>query len=246
MEQTLRAIVLSRRDVGESDRRLTILSEERGLIHVVAKGARKVGSRLAGCSEPLAVCEIQIARGKLREFVTQAQPITSFPGLREDFDRLSCGLALLELVASTTPGERPDPDLFTFLIVALKHLELHSRPLAVLAWAEVRLLEISGHLPSFGRCVETGATIREGDPWFSPTSGGYLSAERAHTAADRIRTRAEVLIGLDKLANLEEPPPNLRFAEDCLRLLHLIWHEIAHSNLPASEQLLKSLQAFRN
>jgi DNA repair protein RecO (recombination protein O) len=66
MTQMLRALVLRRRDAGESDRALTLLTEERGLVEVVAKGARKVGSRLAGCSEPLAVCELEVAKGKAR------------------------------------------------------------------------------------------------------------------------------------------------------------------------------------
>ena len=94
---TLRAIVLKRKDSGESDRALTCLTEERGLVDVIAKGARKSGSRLSGSSEPLSVCEMEVAKGKAREFLTQAQPVMTFPKLREDYDRLAAGLAFAEI-----------------------------------------------------------------------------------------------------------------------------------------------------
>lgn len=236
----LRALVLLRRDSGENDRRLTLLTEERGLVEVIAKGARKGGSRLAGCSEPLAVCEIEVAKGKAREFMVQAQPITSFPGLREDYDRLSAALAFAELIASTTPHERPELDLFPFTLVALKSIELHEKPLVALAWCELKLLAIVGHLPSFDACVETGLPIQEAAPLFSPSGGGYVVASAGQSLPDRIRTTPEVLIGLAKLAELEEPPRNFKRVEDSLKLLHQVWREIAGRPLPAHEAVIRN------
>ena len=236
----LRALVLVRRDSGESDRRLTLLTEERGLVEVIAKGARKGGSRLAGCSEPLAVCEIEVAKGKAREFMVQAQPITSFPGLREDYDRLSAALAFAELIASTTPYERPEMDLFPFTLVALKSIELHGKPLVALAWSELKLLEIVGHLPSFDACVETGVPIQEAAPLFSPSAGGYVVSSAGQALPDRVKTTAEVLVGLAKLAELEEPPRNFRRVEESLKLLHQVWREIAGRQLPAHESLVRN------
>lgn len=246
MEQTLRAIVLRRRDAGESDRRLTVLSEERGLVDVFAKGARKAGSRLAGCSEPLAVSVMQVAKGKQREFLTQAQPITSFPGLRDDYDRLACGLSLAEVAAQTTPHERPEPELFTFLLVALKHVETHEKPLVALVWALAGLLDVTGHRPSFDLCAETGAKIAEANPWYSSAAGGYVRESAASSFSDRTRTRPEVLIGLARLLDCEEPPPNLKFAEECLGLLQRIWTDIAGRDLATLDQMLKSLHIAAN
>ena len=218
-----------------------MLSEERGLIDVIAKGARKGGSRLAGCSEPLAVCEMQVAKGKAREFVTQAQPITSFPGFRQDYDRLLCGLAFAEIIASVTPHERPDPELFTFMLVALKQIESHPKPIVATAWAEVGLLQVIGSVPSFDRCVETGVKIQEAEPFFSPAAGGYVVHSLALTLGDRIKTKAEVLVGLSKLTELDEPPSNLKLAEETLQLLHRIWLEIAGRALTAHSQLLEAV-----
>ncbi len=238
MSETLHAIVLRRTDAGESDRRLTLLTEERGRVDVIAKGARKAGSRLAGASEPLSVSIFHVAAGKRQQFVSQAQPVTSYPGLREDFDRLAAAIAIAEIVSATTPHDRPEEALFGFVVGALKMIEVHEKPFVALAWAEVKLLETTGHLPSFDRCVESGVRVREAMPYFVPSAGGYVAAERAATMPGRIRTHAEVLVGLAKLVELDLPPPNLKRLPESLRLLFETWREIAQTNLPAVEAVL--------
>ena len=65
-----------------------MLSQEAGVMDVVAKGARKAASRLAGSSEPLSACILHVAEGKKNAFVTQVQPVSSFPGLRSPVPNL--------------------------------------------------------------------------------------------------------------------------------------------------------------
>lgn len=236
---TVHAIVLKRRDSGESDRRLTILTEELGKVDVVAKGARKTASRLAGISDPLCVGRLEIAEGKLNRFVTQAQPLRSFPGLRTDYERLGFALALCELYAAVLPFDQPFPEAHELLFASLRHLETHPKPIVVLVWAEVQLLAISGFMPQFERCVSTDAEIKEGEPFLSPRAGGYVCDEAASPHTDRFRTRAEVLYGLVRLPELESPPANLKFADETLADLLPFWRAIAEAPLPANETAVR-------
>lgn len=236
---TVHAIVLKRRDSGESDRRLTILTEELGKVDVVAKGARKAASRLAGISDPLCVSRLEIAEGKLNRFVTQAQPMRSFPGLRTDYERLGFALALCELYAAVLPLEQPFPEAHELLFASLRHLETHPKPIVALVWAEVHLLAISGFMPQFERCVTTDQPIAEGDPFLSPRAGGYVCDQAASPHTDRFRSRAEVLYGLVKLPDLEAPPTNLKFADETLADLLPFWRAIAEAPLPANETAVR-------
>ena len=118
-ERIVHAIVLRRRDSGESDRRLTVLTEEYGKIDVLAKGARKGGSRLSGVSDPLSAAVMNLAEGKRNLFITQAQPLHSFRGLRNDYDRLTGALALVELFAAILPIDEPFPEAYALLAQSL-------------------------------------------------------------------------------------------------------------------------------
>ncbi|HEY0865775.1 MAG TPA: DNA repair protein RecO [Fimbriimonas sp.] len=242
MERIVHAIVLRRRDAGESDRRLTILSEEMGKLDVVAKGARKAASRLAGSSDPLSVAVMNLAEGKLNRFVTQAQPVTSFPGLRSDYDRLQFGLALCELCAAVLPIEQPVPEAYELLLKSLAMLEVHQKPIVALVWAQVHLLSVSGFLPQLDACVVTGEPVAVPEPFVSPRAGGIVSDASSGRYADRFRTRREVLIGIRRLADVEQPPANLRFAEEALATLLPFWQEIAAIPLPANDAVVKDVR----
>lgn len=241
-ELTVQAIVLRRRDVGDNDRRLTLLTAELGKLDVIAKGAKKSGSRLAGASEPLTASVFGIVTGRRTAYVVQVQPIDSYRGLRTDFDRLRCGLAHAELVAAICPYEQPVPEIHALTSECLAALESHPRPVVALVWAEMRLMEASGFHPEFDRCVVSGIEVAEAEPWISPHAGGYVRDEDAPRFNDRFKTRAEVLYGLRRLAALESPPPALKFAPECARALLPFWRALAESPLPANETLVRELE----
>jgi DNA repair protein RecO (recombination protein O) len=206
-----------------------------GKIDVVAKGARKAGSRLAGSSDPLTVAKLSIATGKKNQFITQTQPLGSFRGLRTDFERLSFALALCELYSVVVPWEEPFPEAYELLTRSLSLLESHEKPLVALIWAELQLLSLTGFLPAFDRSCVDGGKIAEAQPWVSPHAGGYVSDADAMRYTDRVRTRAEVLYGLGRMALIETPPANLKFAEESLWLLLHFWRAVAEAPLPANE-----------
>ena len=240
-EITVDAVVLRRRDSGESDRRLTLFTQQFGKLDVVAKGARKPTSRLAGSSDPLTVARFTFAAGKQNRYITQAQPASGFLAFRQDYDRLQIGLAMLELAEAVLPWEHPDEDAFLTLMRALAHLNAHEKPYVAFLWAQLRLLDVSGFLPLFVQCAVTGAPLKEARAWFSPSAGGYVSPGAALEYGDRELVAAEVLMGLGKLAEREDPPANFKMAQDSGQLLLRVWRNVIDAPLKANEALVASM-----
>jgi DNA repair protein RecO (recombination protein O) len=242
-DQTVNAIVLRRERAGENDRRVILLTQELGKIDAYAKGAAKGTSRLSAVTEPMCASVMTLATGRTGKsrYITQAQPLFSFPGLRGDYDRLHFGLALTELAAAVLPWQAQFPHYFERLAAALAAIEHHEKPVVGLCWGLVRLLEAAGLLPDFDKCVETGRPIRESVGYLSPQAGGYVCEERSVAYTDRYRVRAEALIGLQRLAALERPPGNLKFAEECLRALYPLCVSAAEAPLPALAAVYESL-----
>ncbi|MCW5942957.1 MAG: DNA repair protein RecO [Fimbriimonadaceae bacterium] len=240
-EETLHAVVLRRRDSGENDRSLTLMTLEQGKIEATAKGARKAGSRLGAASEPLAHVCAQVSVGPKRRYVSQVKPLGSFSAVRGDYQRLHGALALCELYAAVLPFDQPDPEAYDLLLLSLRALADHPRPTVAAIWAEVRLLETAGFAPQFDRCAQSSGPIGENPAWFSPQAGGYVSAELAAGCADRFLVSAETLLGLARIGDLEEPPANLKRSDEALVLLHRYWVSVAGMRLAAHEAFLQVL-----
>ncbi len=240
-EASVTAIVLQRTESGESDRRLTLLTLELGKIDVIASGARKGGSRLAGISEPLVFAKMQLAIGRHRRFVTQAQPLTSYPKLRSDYDVLTCGLAIAELAGAHVPYEAPVPEVFEALSKGLSALGGAESSVLPFVWFSARLMADEGLMPDWTVCAVTGSPVLHTPVWVSPSAGGVVEEASADGLSDRMRVSAEALIGIDRIARLSEPPPKLKRAHECAVVLHRFWQGTLDALLPAGETVVRAL-----
>lgn len=205
MSRTYKAtgINLKSMPFGESDRLLTILTRELGLIRVLAPGARKHRSRLGGRTSLFVVNELLIAQGRSLDKITQAETLESYAGLGQDLGKLAAGQYLAELVLSQALSDQPQEELFALLSEHLSRLEsLPNRPgpesltqlVAYLTHGIYHLLALAGTAPQVHACCVTQRPLIPNftDPnWrvgFSSLAGGTVS--------------------LSELANLQAEPPS--------------------------------------
>jgi DNA repair protein RecO (recombination protein O) len=114
--------------IGETDRLLTILTREQGLIRAVAPGARKHKSRLGGRSGQFVINDLLVIQGKQLDKVVQAETVQSFPGLATDLTKLTASQYLAELVLCQALSEQPQGELFSLFVEHLERLEQASAP----------------------------------------------------------------------------------------------------------------------
>ncbi len=232
-QKTVEALVLRRRDVGEADRRLTLLTREDGRMNVIARGARKAASRLAAISEPLTLGEFHVATGTKQAYVLQASIRDVFPGLRADYNRLTLALGLAEVYAAFTQGGVSHEDEFDSLVNGLHAIEVAENTSAAAVWALLRALDIEGVAPYWLHYVDTEGEILETPCYVSPSAGGPVTFEVGRRTRDAYLAKVEVLIGLQKTSELSLPPPKLRMADEALKVLfHYLCH-VCHDPLPA-------------
>ena len=109
--------------LGESDRLLSILTQEYGLIRVVAPGVRKQRSKLGGRSELFVVNELLISKGRSLDRINQAETIQSYSGLSQNLGKLAASQYLAELVLHQALREHPQTELFCLLNEHLGRIE---------------------------------------------------------------------------------------------------------------------------
>lgn len=179
------AIVLRHRRLGEADRIVTLLVPARGRVDAVAKGALRPRSKLGGHLEPLTHVDVVLAHGRSMDVITQAETIEAFPAIREDLERLSAALYLLELTTRLTHEHHEAAHAYAVLHAALLRLERGDGVHLATRSGELALLEASGFRPEWGRCIACGEAVpAEGTLAWSPTGGGVLCAACRGQSAD--------------------------------------------------------------
>jgi DNA repair protein RecO (recombination protein O) len=187
MSRTYKAtgINLKSKPLGESDRLLTILTREFGLVQAVAMGARKHNSKLAGRSGLFVVNDLLIARGRSLDKVAQADTLESYPGLGLDLKKLTASQYLAELCLCQALSDQPQDELFLLLNEHLQRLERSPAHLimAHLTHAVFQMLVLAGIAPQVYACCMTRRAIAPNfshSDWrtgFSIPAGGTVTLE---------------------------------------------------------------------
>ena len=202
MNRTYKAtgINLKSAPIGESDRVLTVLTREFGLIRAVAPGVRKQRSSIGGRSELFVVNELLIAKGRSLDKITQASTVESYPGLSRNLGKLCAAQYLAELAIASALSDEPQEELFLLLGEHLSRLErlsdrteIQSAALLIahLDQGIFHLLALAGLAPQVQVCCATRHPLNPNfsDPkWqtgFSIPSGGTFSlSELANLEAE--------------------------------------------------------------
>ena len=182
--------------LGESDRLLTVLTREFGLIRAIAPGARKHKSSLRGRSNLFVINNLLLVKGRSLDKVIQAESIESFPLLGNNLGKLTAGQYLAELVLCQALANQPQPELFALLWEHLTRLHQRSPSLtlASLVQATYHFLAYGGLTPQVFRCCLTQKPIMPdlANPnWsanFDAASGGIIAEQPARVSNDTLST----------------------------------------------------------
>lgn len=202
--------------MGESDRLVTVLTKEHGLVRAIAPGARKHKSRLGGRSGLFVVNDVLFTRGKSIDKLIQAETLKSFPGLSRDLAKLTASQYLAEIVLALALTEQPQEELYYLLIEHLSRLEAATKNnvLPCLAQATFHFLALAGVAPEVFRCClsRVPLTVELGNTdWkvgFSVSSGGAVAAEEIERLeCDRLKAVKQRIAERDAQRQQSSPMP---------------------------------------
>jgi DNA repair protein RecO (recombination protein O) len=169
------AVVLRTHKLGEADRIVVLMTAGRGKVRAVAKGIRKTKSRFGGRLEPPGHVSLLLYEGRNLDVVNQAETVDHHRPLREDLDRMTDALALVEAVDQVAQEGEANLALFKMLTAALRVLaESDERPPLLVASFYWKLLALEGVAPILDECVRCGAPDLVS---FDPAEGGTLCRE---------------------------------------------------------------------
>lgn len=115
----LPGIVLENSAVGEFDRRVVILTKERGRITAFAKNARKPKSPFLACTQPFTYAEFEVYASRDAYRLEGVENVKFFEGLREDLETVFYASFFCETAGFYSRENNDDSELFKLLYVSL-------------------------------------------------------------------------------------------------------------------------------
>lgn len=170
------AIVLRKIDYQEADRIITFLTPDHGKLSGIAKGAKRIRSRVGPSLEVLTHGQLVYfdRPGKGLVSINHFDILASFRRVREDLIRSSSCQYLAELIIHFIPEREAAPEVFSLLLKAMHGIAGSRDPEAILRIFEIRFLSLAGFAPKMDACVLCGRT--DGVFGFSMKEGGLVCA----------------------------------------------------------------------
>ncbi len=186
-----RGIVMRRTKLAESDLIITLLADRPAQLRVVAKGARKPASKLAGAMNLGNEVELLVSEGRSLGVVSEARLVRSHAKVAGEYDRAVLVDAVLDCACELTAEGDHDPRVLPLLSATLDALEAaESDSLPLLAAAFVlKAAAMQGFRPCLDTCVRCGEAVElageaqgAGGVAFDIAEGGVVCPECAGRA----------------------------------------------------------------
>ena len=165
LTQRVKGLSLKVGPLGESDRLLTILSEENGISRLAIPGARKPKSRL-GATSPFNLLDLHIVGKKNLKRVTQIKILKCYANLGKHIETLSAAQAISELIMITVGNEDPQKDLLKLVLIHLNRLDDLNKTdfdsllaLAISVQSCIHILALGGYCLPLQTCCYSGSKL---------------------------------------------------------------------------------------
>ncbi|HUC87344.1 MAG TPA: DNA repair protein RecO [Candidatus Saccharimonadales bacterium] len=170
-----RAIIIGRHNFGEADRIVVLLTPDRGVIRGVAKGVRKIKSRLAGHLELFSESDLMLSEGRNLDVITSARLVQHL-AVGDNYDRMRLAYLVAEMVNRLSSEEEPHPGLYDLVRETYAELGAGVPDVTLELWFKLRLLDRLGYRPELKDCMICHTSASDRQYAFNVELGGIVDA----------------------------------------------------------------------
>ena len=165
-------IIASDTNYGETSKILNVITKEKGLISMMAKGCKNLKSPLRSVSSKLTYGTfiIYYKENKIST-LKEVSILDNFKNLKKDITSISYAAYMLELSEGVIK-QNNNPHIFDLLIQSLKKINEGFDPLVIMNILELKYLEYLGVMPIIDSCAICGK--KTGIVTLSSYRGGYV------------------------------------------------------------------------
>jgi DNA repair protein RecO (recombination protein O) len=179
MTYQVKGIILKKQDYRESDRLFIIYTDELGKIEAVAKGVKKIKSKMAGHLDLFFEIDFMVALGKTYYQIAGADIRKNFNNMKKDLAKTVLGSFCLEIVDNFVKPGHPDYKIYRLLREFLNVLNNSDKKnflenYALLKFFIIKLMSLLGWEPELYNCLKCKNKIMPNGNFFDAGRGGLV------------------------------------------------------------------------
>lgn len=124
---TTNGIIIRERPVGENDKFVEILTEDKGIIEAKVRGGRKITSKNAAATQLLTYSKLCLNKLNSGYVVNSSQTLNVFFNIRFDVKKLALAAYLSDILRFSTPPEEPAKEPLRLFLNTLHFLDKGNR-----------------------------------------------------------------------------------------------------------------------
>lgn len=141
-------MVLKQMPIAEYDRRVCILTKERGKIAAFARGARKPGNRLSAATNPFCFGKFRLYAGRDSYTMADAEIQNYFEGLMTDYEGAYYGMYFMEVADYYARENNDEREMLKLLYQSLRAVCAPSLPNPLVKCVfELKAVAVNGEFP---------------------------------------------------------------------------------------------------
>ena len=156
MQVVTQGLIIKEQAVGESDRLVTILTKDEGVVRAFARRAKNLKDSKNAATGLLCYSRLKLSKGRDTYNVNEAFPIEVFFGLRKDVTALALAQYFCQLAVELVPEGVESSEYLRLVLNALHFLCQGTRPQPLLkAIVELRMVSEAGYMPNLAYCANS-------------------------------------------------------------------------------------------
>lgn len=219
MKLFTKGLVIKEQIIGESDRLVTLLTADYGILKAFAHRAKQTKSKLNSSTTLFAYSDFVLRESKNSYVVEDATSVEIFFDLRKDIERLTLAQYFVQLAFELSAEGQPEEELLNLTLNSLYLLCNNKKDqLLVKSVYELRSVCIGGYMPNIIACDECGTY--ETDIMYFDIVEGKIYCDKCGASKGIMVTKS--IIKAIRFICLSEPQKVFSFTldDDNLKLLN--------------------------
>ena len=155
---TVTGMVLSSMPISDYDKRVVLITKERGKIAAFAKGSRRMNSHLMGVTQPFSFGTFELYEGRATYNIKQASISNYFSEVTSNLEAVYYGCYFAEIADYFSKENLDASGMINLLYAALKALSNDNIPNELIRYVyELKAMVLNGEYPKVFQCANCGS-----------------------------------------------------------------------------------------